>query len=57
MDYVRAATAPDAPAPAPYPVQHGFTAAMRAEAQKLSDVQRMQAWSGNRLGLQEQSQR
>ncbi len=51
-DYVRAATAPDAPAPAPYPVQRGLTSAMRAEAQKAGDVQRMQAWAGQsaRLG-------
>jgi nitronate monooxygenase len=45
-DYVRAAAAPDAPAPAPYPVQRGLTAAMRGQAQKIGDVQRMQAWSG-----------
>ena len=51
-NYVRAATAPDAPAPAPYPVQRGLTSAMRAEAQKAGDVQRMQAWAGQsaRLG-------
>ncbi len=50
-DYVRAATAPDAPAPAPYPVQRGFTARMRADANKLENVQRMQAWAGQSARL------
>jgi nitronate monooxygenase len=50
-DYVRAAASPEAPAPAPYPVQRGLTAAMRAEAQKTGDVQRMQAWAGQSAGL------
>ncbi len=45
-DYVRAATAPDAPAPAPYPVQRGLTQAMRDDATRAGDVQRMQAWAG-----------
>jgi nitronate monooxygenase len=50
-DYVRAATAPEAPAPAPYPVQRGLTSAMRETAVKQSDVQRMQAWAGQSAGL------
>ena len=50
-DYVRAATAPDAPAPAPYPVQRGLTTAMREAAGRAGDVQRMQAWAGQAAAL------
>jgi nitronate monooxygenase len=49
--YVEAAAAADAPAPAPYPVQRGLSAAMRAEAAKQGDVQRMQAWAGQSAWL------
>jgi nitronate monooxygenase len=42
--YVRAAL--DGPAPAPYPVQRGLTAAMRQAAQKANDPERMQMWAG-----------
>jgi nitronate monooxygenase len=45
-DYVRAATAAEAPPPAPYPVQRGLTSIMRSAAQKDGDIQRMQAWAG-----------
>jgi nitronate monooxygenase len=50
-DYVRAAIAPDAPAPAAYPVQRSLTAAMREAGGKAGDVQRMQAWAGQSAAL------
>jgi nitronate monooxygenase len=50
-DYVRAALAPDAPTPAPYPVQRGLTTPMRLEAQKTGDVQRMKVWAGQSAAL------
>ena len=50
-DYVLAALAPNAPVPAPYPVQRGLTARMRAAAHKSGDLQRMQAWAGQAASL------
>jgi nitronate monooxygenase len=50
-DYARAAVAPDAPQPAPYPVQRALTAGMRAAAQRDGDIQRMQAWAGQSAAL------
>ena len=50
-DYARAAAEPSAPRPAPYPVQRGLTTAMRSEAQRTSDVQRMQVWAGQSAAL------
>ncbi len=44
--YSAAATSPDAPEPAPYPIQRNLTGAMRAEAAKAGDLDRMQAWAG-----------
>ena len=49
--YVRAAAAPDAPAPVPYPAQRGLTRAMREDALRADDVERMQAWAGQSARL------
>lgn len=49
--YARAANAPDAPPPAPYPVQRGLTQAMRDAAAKDGDLDRMQAWAGQSARL------
>jgi len=50
-DYVLQADAPDAPEPAPYPVQRALTARMRSAATTANDVERMQAWAGQSAGL------
>ena len=47
-DYVRAAAGGPV---APYPVQRGLTAAMREDATRAGDVQRMQAWAGQAAAL------
>jgi nitronate monooxygenase len=44
--YARAATSDEAPSPAPYPVQRGLTAGMRAQAANANDIDRIQAWAG-----------
>jgi nitronate monooxygenase len=49
--YVRASMAADAPPPAPYPVQRGLTLAMRREAVRGDDIERMQAWAGQSAWL------
>jgi nitronate monooxygenase len=50
-DYAKAAAAPDAPAPAPYPVQRGLTAAMKDAGAAAGDVHRMQVWSGQSAAM------
>jgi nitronate monooxygenase len=49
--YALAATAPDAPPPAPYPVQRGLTQPMREVGLKNNDLERMQAWAGQSARL------
>lgn len=52
-DYIRAAAAPDAPDPAPYPVQRGLSQSMRDEGTKANDIARIQAWAGQSAAMAE----
>jgi nitronate monooxygenase len=49
--YTTAASAPQAPAPASYPIQRNLTQAMRSAAAKSGDIDRMQAWAGQSARL------
>jgi nitronate monooxygenase len=50
-DYVKAAASPEAPAPAPYPVQRGLTQAMKDAGAQASDYHRMQVWAGQSAAM------
>ncbi|MFM9939302.1 MAG: NAD(P)H-dependent flavin oxidoreductase [Hyphomicrobiaceae bacterium] len=49
--YVKAANSPDAPKPAPYPVQRALSQAMRDAGGKAGDADRMQVWAGQAARL------
>jgi nitronate monooxygenase len=50
-DFVMAAEGADAPRPAPYPVQRGLTAAMKAAGAAANDHHRMQVWAGQSAAM------
>ena len=50
-DFVNAAASPDAPRPAPYPVQRGLTAMMKEAGAAAGDHHRMQVWAGQSAAM------
>jgi len=50
-DFVKAAESPNAPRPAPYPVQRGLTAPMKAAGAAAFDPHRMQLWAGQSAAM------
>lgn len=52
--FVQAMAAGDSPAPAPYPVQRGLSAAMKKAGAEAGDYHRMQVWAGQSAALARQ---
>lgn len=50
-DFAKAMARPDAPPPAPYPVQRGLTAPMKEAGAAAGDYHRMQAWAGQAAAM------
>ncbi len=50
-DFVKTAASPDAPRPAPYPVQRGLTAAMKEAGAAAGDHHRMQLFAGQSAAM------
>jgi nitronate monooxygenase len=50
-EFVMAAESPDAPRPAPYPVQRGLTASMKEAGAAAADYHRMQVWAGQSAAM------
>jgi nitronate monooxygenase len=50
-NFVTAAASPEAPRPAPYPVQRGLTQPMKDAGAKANDHHRMQVWAGQSAAM------